>query len=213
MVFPKGRFAAVLLTGLLALPPSAAPAQCQQHSNRGQTGMSQMGQGRTPFMSGMMSSMSQMSMMQSSPMQWFSLQQGQQLHLQQMQMIAMQQQMQQTALQQARRGLVQQPSLPPAELQAPTRRKQFAALLQQMQALEKRLTGLEEAAQRHALQPPQAGAVQNELNALQSRVDALTKAPNAVLDQMSSLHRRTDQLLEGITAKPADVIAAERNSR
>ena len=103
MVFPKGRFAAVLLTGLLALPPSAAPAQCQQHSNRGQTGMSQMGQGRTPFMSGMMSSMSQMSMMQSSPMQWFSLQQGQQLHLQQMQMIAMQQQMQQTALQQAQR--------------------------------------------------------------------------------------------------------------
>ncbi len=55
--------------------------------------------------------------------------------------------------------------------------------------------------------------MQNELNALQSRVDALTKAPNAVLDQMSSLHRRTDQLLEGITAKPADVIAAERNSR
>ena len=223
MVSPKGRIAAVLLTGLLALPPSAALAQCQHHSNPGQTGMSQMTQGQGRQMSSMTSSMSQtsscsmgmqtsqMSMMQPSQPLWFALQQGQQLHLMQMQMIAMQQ---------TRLSRVQQtPLLPPSDMLAPAPRlgqaqqKQYGGLLKQVQALDQRLTGLEQAAQRHELQPPQAGAMQNEMNALQAQVDALPKAPAAVVDQMSSLHRRTDDLLERITAKQADVIAALRNSR
>ncbi len=222
MVSPKGRIAAVLLTGLLALPPSAALAQCQHHSNPGQTGTSQMMQGQGRQMSSMMSSMSQMSscsmgmqtsqmsMTQSSQLLWFVLQQGQQLHLMQMQMIAMRQ---------AQLSRVQQTPLPPSDVPAPAPRlgqvqqKQYGKLLKQIQALEQRLTGLEQAEQQHELQPPQAGAMQNEMNALQAQVDALPKAPGAVLDQMSSLHRRTDDLLERITAKPADVIAALRSSR
>ena len=235
MVFPKGRLAAVLLTGLLA--PSAALAQCQHGSNNGQTGMPPMGQFQGRFMGGITSSMFSMRMqtpptflMQSQQMQWFGLQQGQQLHLQQMQLIAMQQQMQQQilvqrqmeliAMQQAQLNLVQQqPPLPPPDLQTPssrlslTQQKQLGALLQQMEALEQRLTGLEQAAQRNELQPPQAGAVQNDVNALQLQVDAATKAPTAVLDRMSSLHRRTDDLLEKISARPAEVIAAVRSSR
>ena len=206
MVIPKGRFAAALLAGLLVLSPSAAPAQCQHSSNPSQTGMSQMGQGRS--MGGMMSQMSSMNsmrmqtpLMQPLQMLWLLMQQQEQTQLRQTQL---------TAMQQTPAPRLTQTAAPRL---GPSQKKQVGALLQQMQALDQRMTGLEEAALRNELRAPEAAAVQNDVNALQSQVDALAKAPGAVLDQMSSLHRRTDDLLDKVAAKPVDLIAALHNSR
>jgi hypothetical protein len=251
MVFPKGRFAALALTGLLALPPSMALAQCQ-HGGSGMSGMPHMGMGMGTgmgmgrpmggMMMSQMSSMSSMSSMcsmhqqmsrmsmtsfqQTPSMQWFGLQQGQQLHLQQMQSLALQQMMMQRQMQllsmqqQPPPGLIQSlPPTGPADFTTqqprlkPSEKKQYGDLQKAMDALQQQLTGLQQASERNELQAPQVSGAQNDLVALQSRLDALSKPPAALTDEMNSLQRQTDELLDQVTAKPDKLIASVRTKR
>ena len=221
---PKGRFAALLLPALLALPPSPASAQCQGHQMNSTPQMSQMSQ-----MSQMFSTRLQlpsMTSMQSQRVQSFAMQQMQLLAMQQMQLVALQQQMQ--AVQQMQMlSALQRPNSIPQSLSTPgqpafpvgqqsqlgvAQRKQYGDLLKEMDALQQRLTDLEQAVQRNDAQAPQLAVAQRDVNALQQKVDALSKPPSAVLERMDSLHRQADDLVQQMTARPADLIASVRNS-
>jgi hypothetical protein len=223
MLSPKGRFAAVLLPALLALPPSPASAQCQGHQMNSTQQMSQM-----PQMSQMFSTrlqLPQMSSIQSQRLQWFAMQQMQMLAMQQTQLVALQRQIQAlqqmemiAALQQP--GPIQQPQWTPGQPGFPfapqsqlshAQRKQYGELLKEMDALQQRLTDLEQAVQRNEGQPSQLAAAQRDANALQQKVDALSRPPQAVLERMDSLHRQADDLVQQMTARPADLIASVRN--
>lgn len=55
--------------------------------------------------------------------------------------------------------------------------------------------------------------MQQEVNVLQGEVDALPKPSHVVLERMSTMRRQTDELLQQVTASPAELLAAVRSSR
>jgi hypothetical protein len=165
-------------------------------------------------------SMPRMSTMQAQQMQLIAMQQVQLIALQQVQLIMMQQQMELMVQRQQQFSLVQQqsgPGLPTSQPAgpplSPSQQKQYGALLRELTALQERLEGLEQAAGRGDLPAQQATEAQHEVNAMQGRVDALPKAPDAVRDRMAALRDQSDDLLRQVSAKPADLIAAVRGSR
>jgi hypothetical protein len=233
-----GRGAAVLLPALFVFLPSAA--QAQQRACPRQTGPTQNGQmqglmmnamGQQMSQTSMMSQMSQMSQMcgmrsQTSQLTTtqpgqpqFGMQQVQMAMIQQAQLIAMQQ-MQMNALRPPRLSSMQQSQqTPPLDLNVTvqtqfgrTQQKQTGELLRAMDALQTRMDALQQAADRKELRPSEASAAQHEVLVLQDKVDALAKPAAEVLNRMSALKQQSDDLLQEVAAKPADVIAALRSS-
>ena len=105
----------------------------------------------------------------------------QQPDLRQLQLIALRQQ---TWTQERQRIALQQQERRQEKLQ---RIEQLKALLERVTTVQRQLTLLDRPAQDGSLQATQLNDLQHEVNALQSQLSGVAKAPPALLEQMSAL--------------------------